>query len=294
MTHFLRFSIAAFVCFIAASSASADVVQAWEFDDAAGTTFSTNSPWVNSGSVGDGRFGGNGAASMDHETDGSGALCVTGDNDTNRFVSTNNTMTPITSGLVQLTFQYDSMDFSDTAAEHVAQGATGNMHLFGNIGFGFTSGGNIIEQFRLQLTQNASGGVNDPVLTFQHRDVVGNDVDNLLNTGGTVLSGPFDVRVTVDLDNGGTMNIFVDDGSGEVQLLDLETGNAQIYGAASIDGIQFFNQQTSNGQGDQMLGDDSGKIDFVRLEVLEVVPEPSSLIALAGMGLFAWTRRRRC
>lgn len=275
------------------ASAQADIVQEWNFDDAAGTTFSTASPWLNSGTVGDARFGGNGAASTDHETDGSGALQITGDNNLNRFVTTNNTMTPITSGQVQLSFRYDSLDFSATAAEHVNLGATGNMHLFGNVGFGLTSGGAIIDQFRLQLTQNTSGGINDPTITFQHRDVVGNDVDNLLNTGTTVLAGPFDVRVTIDLDNGGEIGIFVNDGSGEQRLFDLETGNAQTFGAASIDGIQFFNQQTSGGQGDQLLGSDGAKIDFVRLEIIQAVPEPSTAIVLAIGAMLICTRRKR-
>jgi len=291
MTHLLRFCIAALVCCATVSIASAEIVQQWNFNDPAGTTFSTNTPWVNSGTVGDARFGGNGVASTDHETDGNGALCVKGDNDSNRFVNTNNTMTPITSGLVELSFRYDSLDFSATAAEHIAGGATGNMHLFGNLGFGFTSGGNVIDQFRLQLTQNTSGGVNNPAITFQHRAVaLGNDVDNLLNTGVTTLTGPFDVRVTVDLDNGGTMNIFLNDGSGEVQFFDLETGTDQVYGASSIDGIQFFNQQTSNGQGDQMLGTDSGKIDFLQISVS--VPEPSTIVMFCA-GAFAGLARRR-
>ena len=296
MIHFLRFSFLLSVALAFSPYVSADVVQEWLFDDASGTTFgNAGSTWVNSGSVGDARFGGSGAASTDHETDGNGLLCVTGDNNLNRYVTTNSTMTSISSGLVQLSFRYDSMDLSASAAEHINQGATGNIHLFGNIGFGFTSGGSVIEQFRLQLIQNTSGGINDPVLAFQHRDVAGNDVDNLLNTGSATLSGPFDVRVTVDLDNGGAMQIFANDGSGEIQLFDLETGGGQTYGAASIDGIQFQNQQNSTNQGDQMLGTDNGKIDFVRLEIIEAIPEPNSiaLISLLGFGFLTFRDKRR-
>lgn len=294
MTSFFRLLFVSLVYCAATSFVCADVVEEWLFDDAADTTFgNAGSTWVNSGSDGNARFGGSGAASTDHETDGNGLLCITGDNNANRYVTTNSTMTPITSGLVQLSFRYDSMDFSDAAAEHVSLGATGNAHLFGNFGFGFTSGGSIIEQFRLQLIQNASGGINDPALAFQHRDVVGNDVDNLVNTGATALSGPFDVRVTVDLDNGGAMEIFVNDGSGETQLFDLETGGTQTYGAASIDGLQIFNQQNSNGQGDQMLGTDNAKIDFVRLEIIAAIPEPSSMAMIACIGIAAMIRRRK-
>lgn len=265
------------------SSSHADIVQRWEFDDDAGTSYGpAGSTFQNGGTVGDARF--NNQPSTDHVTDGNGALCITGVNDANRFVTTGNTMTAITSGIVEFSFRYDSLDFSDAAAANVAAG--GNMHLFGNVGFGLTAGGGtIVDQFRLQLVGN--GG--NPELRLQHNPVLaGGGAVNIHDLNATMLSGPFDVLVRIDLDNGGLMDVFYDDGGG---LMPAATG--LTYGSTTIGGVQSFNQQVSNNNGDLMLNDDSAKVDYVRLETIEVVPEPGSITLLAALGSLTLVLRRR-
>ncbi|MEM7456619.1 MAG: hypothetical protein AAF456_19900 [Planctomycetota bacterium] len=264
-----------FPCFVIAAAVffsnplSADIVlDRFDFDESAGASFSG---WTNSGTNGT-NWAGTGGNSTDHDTDGLGFVCITGDNDANRFINHN---TFADSGIVTLEFRYESIDMSETAA--AATGTTSS--LFGNFGFTLRSGTTSVQNFRIQLTQRSS-----PELRFQSRDVsTTNTATDVFDFNASSFTGGFTIRSVINLDTG-DMDVFYALGSDPFTL-----GFSGTYGASTVDTIQYVSSQSSPGQGDQLVGADNAKLDYLQFST---IPEPSSFLTLSMFLGCLFMRRR--
>ncbi|MEM7475714.1 MAG: hypothetical protein AAF483_12045 [Planctomycetota bacterium] len=259
---------------IFASDGHAEVIDRFDFNEAAGTSFSG---WTNSGTNGANWANFTGSDSNSHATDGAGILAIDGGLNLNRYI--NHNTNALNSGIAEFSFRIDSMDMSDTAAA----AAAGTEHLFGFSGFALRSGGSPIHQFRITLTGDRIA----PELRLQARNNSSGQVDTLHDFNASSFTGGLTTRVSINFDEAvDNMQVYYQLGSSSEVL-----GLVGTYGASSIDQLQYISQQTSGDQGDLMLGNDFVRVDYVQFLA---VPEPSCLLTtMIGLSLCGWRRRSR-
>jgi len=244
-------SVIAVMALVFALAATADVIESWQFNEAAGTMFTglTNA-------VGTASWGGNknNVATTGPGGTPAGALEYTQGTSSSDNVFRNATLTNPnqTNGIFQLDFKYLTADLS----EGDATGA--------NVGFGMRdSTGTELFMVRLQK-QNST-------LRLQTR-IDGSNAD-LVNFGVDILADTLTVRAVTDLDNR-LLDVYYTIGTGSEQtgVIGADIG---FNPALEFDEVRMTANLNTN---------DFGANDVITVDYLTIsqIPEPASVALMAG------------